>query len=137
MADRRIWLNGIHVRWLTCSAAGISCTGSNRLSQYSCGNIPYNYSWYVAKICHKDYDSDMSTMNISLPDGLKAFVDEQVARRGYGTISEYVRELIRRDQERTHLRNLLLEGVASGSEGVADAEYFEGLRDYVRRRTDK
>ncbi len=79
----------------------------------------------------------MSTMNISLPDGLKAFVDEQVARRGYGTISEYVRELIRRDQERTHLRNLLLEGAASGSEGVADAEYFEGLRDYVRRRTDK
>ena len=33
----------------------------------------------------------MSTMNISLPDGLKAFVDEQVSERGYGTVSEYVR----------------------------------------------
>ena len=31
----------------------------------------------------------MSTMNISLPDSLKAFVDEQVSQRGYGTSSEY------------------------------------------------
>lgn len=38
----------------------------------------------------------MSTMNISLPDTLKNFVDEQVSQRGYGTSSEYVRELIRR-----------------------------------------
>ena len=37
----------------------------------------------------------MSTMNISLPDTLKSFVDEQVGQRGYGTSSEYVRELIR------------------------------------------
>lgn len=37
----------------------------------------------------------MSTMNISLPDTLKSFVDEQVNQRGYGTSSEYVRELIR------------------------------------------
>ena len=42
----------------------------------------------------------MSTMNISLPDTLKNFVDEQVSQRGYGTSSEYVRELIRKDQDR-------------------------------------
>jgi antitoxin ParD1/3/4 len=42
----------------------------------------------------------MSTMNISLPDALKTFVDEQVSQRGYGTSSEYVRELIRKDQDR-------------------------------------
>jgi antitoxin ParD1/3/4 len=40
----------------------------------------------------------MSTMNISLPQALKSFVDEQVASRGFGTSSEYVRELIRKDQ---------------------------------------
>jgi len=79
----------------------------------------------------------MSTMNISLPQGLKAFVDEQVAERGYGTISEYVRELIRKDQERSRLRNLLLEGAASAPTGVADDAYFEGLRDHVRRHTAK
>ena len=52
----------------------------------------------------------MTTMNISLPDTLKAFVDEQVHQRGYGTSSEYVRELIRKDQDRLHLRGLLLAG---------------------------
>lgn len=36
----------------------------------------------------------MTTMNISLPDSLKDFVDEQVNQRGYGTSSEFVRELI-------------------------------------------
>jgi antitoxin ParD1/3/4 len=49
----------------------------------------------------------MSTMNISLPAELKDFVDNQV-KRGYGTSSEYVRELIRKDQERVRLRELLL-----------------------------
>ncbi|WP_324781008.1 type II toxin-antitoxin system ParD family antitoxin [Thiobacillus sedimenti] len=70
----------------------------------------------------------MSTMNISLPDSLKTFVDEQVSQRGYGTSSEYVRELIRKDQERQHLRGLLLEGAASAPAGPADAAYFDRLR---------
>ena len=74
----------------------------------------------------------MSTMNISLPDSLKTFVDEQVSQRGYGTSSEYVRELIRKDQARQHLRGLLLEGAASAPAGPADAAYFEGLRRRVR-----
>ncbi len=70
-------------------------------------------------------------MNISLPDTLKTYVDEQVAQRGYGTSSEYVRELIRKDQERQRLRGLLLEGAASAPAGPADASYFEGLRRRV------
>lgn len=76
----------------------------------------------------------MSTMNISLPESLKSFVDEQVASRGYGTSSEYVRELIRRDQERQCLRGLLLEGAASAPASPADKAYFDGLREGVRRR---
>ena len=75
----------------------------------------------------------MSTMNISLPDALKSFVDEQVSQRGYGTSSEYVRELIRRDQDRQQLRNLLLAGAASAPAAHADTSYFEGLRDRVRK----
>ena len=49
----------------------------------------------------------MSTMNISLPDSLKSFVDEQVTQRGYGTSSEYVRELIRKDADVLRLRGML------------------------------
>lgn len=75
----------------------------------------------------------MGTMNISLPDSLKSFVDRQVTTRGYGTSSEYVRELIRMDQDRQHLRALLLEGAASAPGAPIDAGYFEGLRDEVRK----
>jgi len=60
----------------------------------------------------------MSTMNISLPAELKDFVDNQV-KRGYGTSSEYVRELIRKDQERVRLRELLLAGAASAPTALA------------------
>ena len=75
----------------------------------------------------------MGTMNISPPDSLKSFVDRQVATRGYGTSSEYVRELIRMDQDRQRLRTLLLEGAASAPGAPIDAAYFEGLRDEVRK----
>ncbi len=76
----------------------------------------------------------MSTMNISLPDTLKSFVDEQVATRGFGTSSEYVRELIRKDLDCQHLRGLLLEGAQSAPAAEADDSYFEGLRERVQNR---
>ena len=77
----------------------------------------------------------MGTMNISLPDSMRSFVDEQVSTRGYGTSSEYVRELIRRDQDRQHLRELLLEGAASAPTAPVDVRYFEGLRKRVRQQS--
>lgn len=76
----------------------------------------------------------MSTMNISLPDALKVFVDEQVSSRGYATSSEYVRELIRRDQDRQNLRSLLLDGGASKLGEPVDEAYFAALRERVRNR---
>ena len=76
-------------------------------------------------------------MNISLPDNLKEFVDGQVAERGYSTSSEYVRELIRHDQDRQHLRKLLLEGAASPLEGPADDAYFDRLHSRIGRRAAK
>jgi antitoxin ParD1/3/4 len=75
----------------------------------------------------------MSTMNVSLPQALKSFVDEQVNSRGYGTSSEYVRELIRKDQDRQRLRDLLLAGAASAPAEPADAAFFERLRLRVRQ----
>ena len=72
-------------------------------------------------------------MNISLPETLKSFVDEQVNRGCYATSSEYVRELIRKDQGRLQLRGLLLAGAGSAPAAPADPAHFEGLRDRVRK----
>lgn len=77
----------------------------------------------------------MTTMNISLPDALKAFVDQQVSTRGYGTSSEYVRELIRKDQDVQRLREMLLDGAGSAATGPVDAGYFRSLRERVTQRT--
>jgi antitoxin ParD1/3/4 len=87
----------------------------------------------LAKFWQGRYGSAMTTMNVSLPDALKAFVDDQVAARGYGTSSEYIRDLIRKDQDRERLRGLLLEGAASAPTGPADTAYFAGLRDSLRQ----
>ena len=74
----------------------------------------------------------MTTMNISLSEALKTFVDDQVGERGYSRSSEYVRELIRKDRDRQRLRGLLLEGAASPPVMTADADYFDWLRSRVR-----
>ena len=71
----------------------------------------------------------MSTMNISLPEALKSYVDQQAHDNGYGSSSEYIRELIRKDRSRQLLRDLLLEGAASPPAITADVDYFDRLRD--------
>ncbi len=74
----------------------------------------------------------MSTMNVSLPEAQKAYVDSKCKDSGYASSSEFIRELIRKDQDRQMLRDLLLEGAASPPVGIADAEYFDRLRARIR-----
>ena len=74
-------------------------------------------------------------MNISLPETLKAFVDQQIDSRGFGTSSEYVRELIRKDQDRQTLRALLLVGAQSAPQGSAGAAYFAELRASIAKKS--
>ena len=70
----------------------------------------------------------MTTMNISLPEALKAFVDERVLADGYGSSSEYVRELIRLEKDRRQFREHLLAGLRSGTAGTMNSDYFAALR---------
>lgn len=72
-----------------------------------------------------------SIMIIPLPDTLKIFVDEQVTQRGYNTSSEYVRDFIRKDQVRQHVRSLLLAGANSLATAPIDETYFDSLRARV------
>ena len=70
-------------------------------------------------------------MNVSLPEELKAFVDAQAERGGYGSTSEFIRDLIRREQDRQTLRALLLDGASSPAGPIADEGYFASLRSRV------
>ena len=70
----------------------------------------------------------MQTMNISLPDPLKKFVDGQVAAGRYSSVSEYMRELIREDEKRKaeeRLESLLLEGLESAESELTRADWSD------------
>jgi antitoxin ParD1/3/4 len=69
----------------------------------------------------------MTTVTISLPESLKAFVDEQMAAKGYGNVSEYFRTLLRDVQakeEDANLEALLIEGLATGGEDIPISKEF-------------
>lgn len=68
--------------------------------------------------------SSTPTMNVALTEAMRAYVAERVASGEYGNTSEYVRDLIRKDQREQHarrLRALVEEGLASGP-AVADSK---------------
>jgi antitoxin ParD1/3/4 len=68
----------------------------------------------------------MQSMNISLPDPLKRFVDGQIAQGRYSSVSEYVRELIRADEKRkaeAELEAKLLEGLRGAETELTSADW--------------
>ena len=78
----------------------------------------------------------MQTMNISLPDPLKDFVDAQISSGRYSSVSEYVRELIREDEKRkaeARLEAMLLEGLAS-PESELTPQDFADIRNQALSR---
>ena len=82
----------------------------------------------------------MASINISLPETLKAYLEEQVTGGGYGTVSEYVRELIRLDQKRKaqeHLEILLLESLDSGQVTKMTEADWDEIRQVVRDKMAK
>jgi antitoxin ParD1/3/4 len=75
----------------------------------------------------------MTVMNITLPEPLKAFLDEQVAAKGLGSVSDYLRDLVEKEQDRERLRAMILEGENSPMVPVDDA-FFAELRQIARGR---
>jgi antitoxin ParD1/3/4 len=81
----------------------------------------------------------MTTVTISLPDSLKAFIDNQLATKGYGNVSEYFRTLLREAQakeEEARLEALLLEGLASKRLPLDEA-FLKGLEAKTAAIVDK
>lgn len=80
----------------------------------------------------------MATMNISLPDDMKAFIEAEAARQGFGTISEYMRAVIRETQVKAARRKqvdaLLLEGLDSGPATLFTAEDWDSIHRTLAER---
>ena len=74
----------------------------------------------------------MAQMNISIPEKLKGWAEARVAEGRYSSTSDYVRDLVRRDQENEEkLRRLqaaIHEGLASGVSERDPLEYLAELR---------
>lgn len=82
----------------------------------------------------------MTSLNISLPQSLRDYVENQVGRLGYSTPSEYVRTLLREDQKRSaqeRLETLLLEGLESDKPIEITPEYWERKRRQLIERHDR
>jgi antitoxin ParD1/3/4 len=76
-----------------------------------------------------------NTMSFALPESLRDYIDERVRSGHYGNTSEYLRELVRRDQEQQaiqRLRGLIAEGLQSGEGRLATDEVFDDLRRHMR-----
>ena len=80
----------------------------------------------------------MATMSISLPDSMKEFIEAQAAKKGFGTVSEYVRSVIRevqeRQAERERIDGLLIEGLDSGPAAPMTRTDWDGIRNEVQKR---
>lgn len=77
-----------------------------------------------------------STLNISLPDSMRQFVESKIVTEGYGTISEYVRDLIRADQriDNASFDSLIAEAYASGDPAPLTKADIDDARRIVRER---
>jgi antitoxin ParD1/3/4 len=82
-------------------------------------------------------DFAMQTMNISLPDPMKQYVEEQVTEGDYSSASEYMRELVRADQKRNareRLEQTLLESLLESDPQEATPEFWSTLRAELSKR---
>lgn len=76
----------------------------------------------------------MAQMNVSLPEGLKAWAEARVAEGRYSSTSDYVRDLMRRDQEDAEKLRALQAAIDEGfASGVSEHSVEEVFADLYRK----
>ena len=76
----------------------------------------------------------MATMNVSLPDSMKDWVEEQTKGGRYSNASDYVRDLIRRDQDRAAKIAAMQRLVSEGLESGVSSDSMDDILDEARKR---
>jgi antitoxin ParD1/3/4 len=87
----------------------------------------------------------MQTLIISLPDDIKQFMDEQIAKGVFKNHSDYIQALLIEDKQVQlaadellgNLKDKLIKGANSPQTGEADEKYIESLREHVRKIAEK
>lgn len=72
-------------------------------------------------------------MNISLPDDIKAWADAQVKARSFASLSEFVRDLLRRQMEIAEFRAKIEEGLASPLSDQSTEDWLESLQTRLEK----
>lgn len=78
----------------------------------------------------------MATMNVSLPDPMKEWVEQQAKGGCYSNASDYVRDLIRRDQARAHKIAQMQKHVSEGLKSGQGEHSMDALRDAAREQVN-
>jgi antitoxin ParD1/3/4 len=81
-------------------------------------------------------NQDITTVNISLPKRMRAEIERKIAREAYGSVSEYLRDLIRRDLHKEayeHVDRLLLEGLNSPARPY-DRKWLQRLKAEITKQ---
>jgi antitoxin ParD1/3/4 len=76
----------------------------------------------------------MATMNVSLPDLMKKWIEEQIKTGHYSNVSDYVRDLIRRDQEYLTRRENLIKALEQGENSGISNRTVDDIWQQVKSR---
>ena len=79
----------------------------------------------------------MATLNISIPDNMRQWINSQAEGGKYTSASDYLRDLVRTDQRtKEELDNMLLKGIESGTAVEPDAAYWADKRKSLQSKTE-
>ena len=79
----------------------------------------------------------MATMNISLPDPMRDWVESQIKTGQYANNSDYMRDLIRKDQQRTEKLKILQEAITKGLESDSVGELdIQAIKQKAKQRAE-
>lgn len=88
----------------------------------------------IVKISAESYNAKMAQMNISIPEALKSWAEARVAEGSYGSTSDYIRDLVRRDRDYAEKLKVLQAAIDEGfASGISERSVEDIIADNRKR----